>query len=263
MHYECELAVVIGKTARNVKQADAYDFIAGYTVANDYAIRDYLENWYRPNLRVKNRDTCTPDRPLARGCGGRARSDEPGAADHRQRQGHAVGPHARHDLRRALPDRILQQLHDAAARRPDPDRHARRRGGLPAGRRHRDGDRGDWRPGEHHCQQCIPGSKKRGQSPIPLDDAALDPPTGRGIGIRPHFFPSNRRSILQPCNNQPPHQRPVRRRQRLFRDPQPRHAGGAGRGRLGRRSRSERRGGRRQGRLPEMGQHCPRPSAPG
>jgi 5-oxopent-3-ene-1,2,5-tricarboxylate decarboxylase/2-hydroxyhepta-2,4-diene-1,7-dioate isomerase len=28
-------------------------------VANDYAIRDYLENWYRPNLRVKNRDGCT------------------------------------------------------------------------------------------------------------------------------------------------------------------------------------------------------------
>lgn len=60
MHYECELAVVIGKTAKHVKEADAYDFIAGYTVANDYAIRDYLENWYRPNLRVKNRDTCTP-----------------------------------------------------------------------------------------------------------------------------------------------------------------------------------------------------------
>ncbi len=63
MHYECELAVVIGKTARNVKRADAYDFVAGYTVANDYAIRDYLENWYRPNLRVKNRDTCTPIGP--------------------------------------------------------------------------------------------------------------------------------------------------------------------------------------------------------
>ncbi len=63
MHYECELAVVIGRTARRVKKADAYDFIAGYTVANDYAIRDYLENWYRPNLRVKNRDTCTPIGP--------------------------------------------------------------------------------------------------------------------------------------------------------------------------------------------------------
>jgi 5-oxopent-3-ene-1,2,5-tricarboxylate decarboxylase / 2-hydroxyhepta-2,4-diene-1,7-dioate isomerase len=60
MHYECELTVVIGKTAKHVKRDDALDFIAGYTVANDYAIRDYLENWYRPNLRVKNRDGATP-----------------------------------------------------------------------------------------------------------------------------------------------------------------------------------------------------------
>lgn len=60
MHYECELTVVIGKTSKKVSRDDAYDFIAGYTIANDYAIRDYLENWYRPNLRVKNRDTCTP-----------------------------------------------------------------------------------------------------------------------------------------------------------------------------------------------------------
>ncbi|KVE32528.1 fumarylacetoacetate hydrolase family protein [Burkholderia sp. TSV86] len=60
MHYECELAVVIGRAARNVKRAQALDYVLGYTVANDYAIRDYLENYYRPNLRVKNRDTCTP-----------------------------------------------------------------------------------------------------------------------------------------------------------------------------------------------------------
>lgn len=64
MHYECELTVVVGRTARHVKRADAYDFIAGYTVANDYAIRDYLENWYRPNLRVKNRDGATPLGPF-------------------------------------------------------------------------------------------------------------------------------------------------------------------------------------------------------
>lgn len=63
MHYECELAVVIGKPARKVQQDSAYDYVAGYTVANDYAIRDYLENYYRPNLRVKNRDTCTPIGP--------------------------------------------------------------------------------------------------------------------------------------------------------------------------------------------------------
>ena len=60
MHYECELTVVVGKTAKKVRRGDAHDFIAGYTVANDYAIRDYLENWYRPNLRVKNRDGATP-----------------------------------------------------------------------------------------------------------------------------------------------------------------------------------------------------------
>ena len=64
MHYECELTVVIGKTARKVRRDDACDFIAGYTVANDYAVRDYLENWYRPNLRVKNRDGATPLGPF-------------------------------------------------------------------------------------------------------------------------------------------------------------------------------------------------------
>src|SRR5699024_2979371 len=63
MHYECELAVVIGNTAKNVTQENAYDYVRGYTVANDYALRDYLENYYRPNLRVKNRDTCTPIGP--------------------------------------------------------------------------------------------------------------------------------------------------------------------------------------------------------
>lgn len=59
MHYECELAVVIGRKAKRVKAADAMDYVLGYTVSNDYAIRDYLENFYRPNLRVKNRDACT------------------------------------------------------------------------------------------------------------------------------------------------------------------------------------------------------------
>ena len=59
MHYECELAVVIGKPARRVPRARAIEHVAGYTIANDYAVRDYLENWYRPNLRVKSRDGAT------------------------------------------------------------------------------------------------------------------------------------------------------------------------------------------------------------
>lgn len=63
MHYECELVAVIGKTAKNVSREQAMDYIGGYTIGNDYAIRDYLENYYRPNLRVKSRDTCTPVGP--------------------------------------------------------------------------------------------------------------------------------------------------------------------------------------------------------
>lgn len=63
MHYEAELVVVIGKTARKVSEAEAMAYVAGYTVCNDYAIRDYLENYYRPNLRVKSRDGLTPISP--------------------------------------------------------------------------------------------------------------------------------------------------------------------------------------------------------
>lgn len=59
MHYECELAVVMGRPAERVRRAHAASYIAGYCVANDYTIRDYLENWYRPNLRAKNRDGAT------------------------------------------------------------------------------------------------------------------------------------------------------------------------------------------------------------
>lgn len=63
MHYECELVAVIGRAAKNVKREDALDYVMGYTVCNDYAVRDYLENYYRPNLAVKNREATTPIGP--------------------------------------------------------------------------------------------------------------------------------------------------------------------------------------------------------
>lgn len=63
MHYEGELVAVIAKIARHVKQENALEYIAGYTVCNDYTIRDYLENYYRPNLVVKNRQALTPIGP--------------------------------------------------------------------------------------------------------------------------------------------------------------------------------------------------------
>lgn len=60
MHPECELVAIIGKPARRVSTAEALKYVSGYTVTCDYAIREYLENYYRPNLRVKNRDATTP-----------------------------------------------------------------------------------------------------------------------------------------------------------------------------------------------------------
>jgi len=39
--YECELAVVIGKTCHNVKREDALSHVLGYTCANDVSARDW------------------------------------------------------------------------------------------------------------------------------------------------------------------------------------------------------------------------------
>src|SRR2546423_779802 len=39
--YECELAVVIGRAAKNVSRASALDYVFGYTAANDVSARDW------------------------------------------------------------------------------------------------------------------------------------------------------------------------------------------------------------------------------
>jgi 2-keto-4-pentenoate hydratase/2-oxohepta-3-ene-1,7-dioic acid hydratase in catechol pathway len=39
--YECELAVVIGKAAKNVSRAHALDYVLGYTCCNDVSARDH------------------------------------------------------------------------------------------------------------------------------------------------------------------------------------------------------------------------------
>jgi len=39
--FEAELAVIIGKVCKNIEETDAFDYIAGYTVANDITARDW------------------------------------------------------------------------------------------------------------------------------------------------------------------------------------------------------------------------------
>ena len=42
--YESELAVIIGKTAKNVSEEDALDYVLGYTTANDISSRTSQTN---------------------------------------------------------------------------------------------------------------------------------------------------------------------------------------------------------------------------
>jgi 2-keto-4-pentenoate hydratase/2-oxohepta-3-ene-1,7-dioic acid hydratase in catechol pathway len=39
--YECELAIIIGQTCKNVSRAQALDYVLGYTCANDVSARDW------------------------------------------------------------------------------------------------------------------------------------------------------------------------------------------------------------------------------
>jgi len=60
LNYEGEIAIVIGRTCRNVSPKDAGDYIAGYTVANDYGLHDFRDTDAGSMLRVKGSDTLCP-----------------------------------------------------------------------------------------------------------------------------------------------------------------------------------------------------------
>lgn len=63
LHYEVELAVVIGQRCRQVSADRAEAMIAGYTIANDVTVRDFVGNFYRPPVRAKGYDTFGPVGP--------------------------------------------------------------------------------------------------------------------------------------------------------------------------------------------------------
>jgi 5-oxopent-3-ene-1,2,5-tricarboxylate decarboxylase/2-hydroxyhepta-2,4-diene-1,7-dioate isomerase len=68
LNYEGEVAIVIGKTARNIRMADALDYVAGYSLANDFALHDFRHADRGSMLRVKSADTLAPMGPgLVRG----------------------------------------------------------------------------------------------------------------------------------------------------------------------------------------------------
>jgi len=64
MHYETELAVVMGRPARRVRAEDALAHVAGYTIANDLVVRDFVIDHFRPPIKPKNFDTFLPMGPF-------------------------------------------------------------------------------------------------------------------------------------------------------------------------------------------------------
>jgi 2-keto-4-pentenoate hydratase/2-oxohepta-3-ene-1,7-dioic acid hydratase in catechol pathway len=63
--YECELAVVIGRAAKNVSKADALGYVLGYTAANDVSARDWQKEWGGSQWsRAKSFDSFCPLGPV-------------------------------------------------------------------------------------------------------------------------------------------------------------------------------------------------------
>ena len=57
LNYEGEVAIAIGRTCRNIRMAEALDYVAGYTLANDFALHDFRDADRGAMLRVKGADT--------------------------------------------------------------------------------------------------------------------------------------------------------------------------------------------------------------
>ncbi|WP_309617908.1 fumarylacetoacetate hydrolase family protein [Salinibacterium sp.] len=63
LNFEGEIVIVIGRTCRNVSPHEAGDYIAGYTIGNDFGLHDFRDTDAGSMLRVKGSDTLAPVGP--------------------------------------------------------------------------------------------------------------------------------------------------------------------------------------------------------
>ena len=63
LNYEGEIVIVMGRPCRNVSPDEAGDFIAGYSIGNDYGLHDFRDTDAGSMLRVKGSDTMCPVGP--------------------------------------------------------------------------------------------------------------------------------------------------------------------------------------------------------
>lgn len=69
LDYEAELAVVIGRRAYNVSEAEALEYVFGYTILNDVSART-IQNQHKQWYRGKSLDGLYADGPVDRDTGG-------------------------------------------------------------------------------------------------------------------------------------------------------------------------------------------------
>jgi 5-oxopent-3-ene-1,2,5-tricarboxylate decarboxylase/2-hydroxyhepta-2,4-diene-1,7-dioate isomerase len=60
LNYEGEIAIVIGERCKHIAPDEAGEYIAGYTIANDYGLHDFRDTDAGSMLRVKGSDTLCP-----------------------------------------------------------------------------------------------------------------------------------------------------------------------------------------------------------
>jgi 5-oxopent-3-ene-1,2,5-tricarboxylate decarboxylase/2-hydroxyhepta-2,4-diene-1,7-dioate isomerase len=63
LNYEGEIVIVVGRTCRNVSPGEAGEYIAGYTIGNDFGLHDFRDTDAGSMLRVKGSDTLAPVGP--------------------------------------------------------------------------------------------------------------------------------------------------------------------------------------------------------
>ena len=144
LNYEGEVAIVIGRTARNISPAEAGEYIAGYTIANDFGLHDFRDTDAGSMLRVKGSDTLCPLGPgLVTDWDFRGKTP----AHLRQRRGGPGRVDRRDGVGHALPRRRHRPHHHPVPRRRAAVRHPGQLPPRPAGRRRRGRGRG---PGPAH-----------------------------------------------------------------------------------------------------------------
>ena len=126
--FEGELAVVIGRICKDVPIDRVPEVIFGYTIANDVTARD-LQKTDGQWARAKGFDTFCPLGPWI--TTHQSLDEVVDAADphHAGRRAAAGRHYPGHDPRHRRAGRLHLLAHHAAARRRDPDRHARRASG--------------------------------------------------------------------------------------------------------------------------------------